>query len=84
MRVCGARRIVDLLAQGETPEAACAEMLADAASLPDDYAAELRALALTPDGRHGGAAGKPGSVYALMTAEHTVPEMRPRRLVKAP
>ena len=81
MRVCGAREIVDLLAAGATPECACAEMLADARSLPDEFAAELRALALTPDGRHGGAAGKEGSVYALMTVGHSAPEIRPRRLV---
>lgn len=81
MRACGARTVVDLLASGATPETACAEMLADARALPDEFAAELRALALTPDGRHGGAAGKKGSVYALMTPEHRVPELRPRRLV---
>ncbi|MGH8980670.1 MAG: N(4)-(beta-N-acetylglucosaminyl)-L-asparaginase [Acidimicrobiales bacterium] len=81
MRVCAARRVVDLLAAGATPEAACAEMLEDAGSLPDEFASELRALALTPDGRHGGAAGKAGSVYALMTVGHTAPEMRPRRVV---
>lgn len=81
MRVCGARAVVDLLARGATPTGACAEMLADARSLPDDYASELRALALTPDGRHGGAAGREGSSYALMTAVHAAPEVRPRRIV---
>jgi len=81
MRVCGARAIVNGLANGATPERACTEMLADARSLPDDFAAELRALALTPDGRHGGAAGKEGSVYALMTLAHRAPELCPRRIV---
>ena len=81
MRACGARQVVDLLSAGATPERACVEMLEDAQSLPDDFAAELRALALTPDGRHGGASVRPGSVYVLMTADHGVPEMRPRRLV---
>jgi isoaspartyl peptidase/L-asparaginase-like protein (Ntn-hydrolase superfamily) len=80
MRACGARRIVDLLASGREPAEACAEMLRDARSLPDQFAAELRALALTPDGRHGGAAGKLGSLYAVMTHDHEVPELRPRAL----
>ncbi|MGH9099328.1 MAG: isoaspartyl peptidase/L-asparaginase, partial [Acidimicrobiales bacterium] len=81
MRACASRAIVDLLAAGASPPDACAGMLADARALPDDYSAELRAIALTPDGRHGGAAGKPGSVYALMTPGHDGPEMLPRKLV---
>jgi beta-aspartyl-peptidase (threonine type) len=80
MRVVGARRIVDELARGVEPAEACRTMLADAASLPDPFAAELRALALTPDGRHGGAAGQAGSTYAVMTPADTEPEIRPRAL----
>lgn len=78
MRVVGARRIVDSLAAGADPESACMDMLADAATLPDAFRAELRCLALTADGRHGGAAGQDGSVYALMTPDHSEPELRPR------
>ena len=81
MRVCGARRVVDEIARGVEPADACKAMLAEARSLADPFAAELRALALTPDGRHGGAAGQPGSVYALMTASSTAPELRPRAVV---
>lgn len=80
MRTCGARRIVDLLASGMGPSEACVESLYDARALPDPFAAELRALALTPDGRHGAAAGKLGSVYAVMTADDEEPELRPRTL----
>jgi isoaspartyl peptidase/L-asparaginase-like protein (Ntn-hydrolase superfamily) len=80
MRVLGARSIVDHLAAGVAPSEACRLMLADAATLPDAYAAELRCLALTPDGRHGGAAGQEGSTYAFMTLEHTEPELRPRSI----
>ena len=40
---------------------ACREALADAATLPDPFRAELRVLALTPDGRHGAAAGTAGA-----------------------
>ena len=53
-------------------------MLADVATLPDEFRAELRVLALTPDGRHGAAAGQDGSVYAVMTADSVAPEVRPR------
>lgn len=78
MRGGTARTIVDLLAAGRDPSEACRDALADAATLPDDFRAELRAVALTPDGRHGGAAGQRGSVYALMTEASTEPEFRPR------
>lgn len=78
MRGGTARTIVDLIGAGSDPAEACRTALADAATLPDDFRSELRALALTPDGRHGGAAGQEGSVYALMTAASTEPEFRPR------
>ncbi|MFI1098681.1 N(4)-(beta-N-acetylglucosaminyl)-L-asparaginase [Streptomyces sp. NPDC020917] len=78
MRGGTARTIVDLMAAGQDPSEACRAALADAATLPDDYRSELRALALTPDGRHGGAAGQEGSVYVLMTEASTEPEFRPR------
>ncbi|MBF9066907.1 N(4)-(beta-N-acetylglucosaminyl)-L-asparaginase [Streptacidiphilus fuscans] len=81
MRGGTARTIVDHLAAGQDPAEACRLGLADASTLPDDYRAELRALALTPDGRHGGAAGQQGSVYALMTTDSTEPEFRPRAVL---
>jgi isoaspartyl peptidase/L-asparaginase-like protein (Ntn-hydrolase superfamily) len=74
MRVAGARAIVDGLGRGEGPSEACRSMLVDAAGLPDPFAAELRALALTPDGRHGGAASHTGATYVVMTAASTAPE----------
>ena len=78
MRVTGARMIVDRLAAGDDPATACRAMLAEAAGLEDTFKAELRALALTPDGQHGGAAGQEGSVYAVMTPASTQPELHPR------
>ena len=81
MRATGARAVVEQLARGADPESACAAMLADAATLPDEFRAELRVLALTPDGRHGAAAGQDGSTYAVMTADCSEPELRPRRVV---
>ncbi|SEG76882.1 beta-aspartyl-peptidase (threonine type) [Actinacidiphila yanglinensis] len=78
MRGGTARTIVELISAGKDPAEACRDALADAATLPDDFRAELRALALTPDGRHGGAAGQQGSVYGLMTDASTEPEFRPR------
>lgn len=82
MRGGTARTIVDLLAAGREPADACREALADAATLPDNFRSELRALALTPDGRHGGAAGQEGSVYVLMTGSSTEPEFRPRSVLR--
>jgi beta-aspartyl-peptidase (threonine type) len=81
MRVVGARSVVADLAQGLYPEEACARMLRDAAQLDDTFAAELRALALTPDGRHGGAAGQAGSVYVLMNEHSPGPEFHPQTVV---
>ena len=82
MRGGTARTVVELLAAGNDPAEACRLALAEAATLPDDFRAELRALALTPDGRHGGAAGQEGSVYAVMTARSTGPELHPRSVLR--
>jgi len=68
MRVVGARSVVDNLSRGMSPSDACRAMLDDAASLPDVFASDLRAVCLTPDGRHGAAALRPGASYAVMTA----------------
>lgn len=74
LRAGTARRIVDLLGSGDDPAQACRKALEDADLLPDAFRAELRALALTPDGRHGGAAGTSGATYSVMTAQD--PELR--------
>jgi isoaspartyl peptidase/L-asparaginase-like protein (Ntn-hydrolase superfamily) len=81
LRAGTARSVVDALGRGLDLEQACRDALADAATLPDPFRAELRVLALTPDGRHGGAAGMPGATYAVMTAESTEPEIYPRRVL---
>ena len=78
MRAGTARTVVDGLARGDDVAKACRAALADAAELPDPYRAELRVLALTPDGRHGGAAGQAGATYAVMTGESSEPEIHPR------
>jgi beta-aspartyl-peptidase (threonine type) len=56
-------------------------MLAEAATLPDAFRAELRCLALTADGRHGAAAGQKDSIYAVMTETSTEPEFHPRSIL---
>jgi beta-aspartyl-peptidase (threonine type) len=81
MRTLGARGIVADLARGLDPSEACVSMLAEAATLPDEFRAELRCLALTADGRHGAAAGQEGSVYVVMTETSTEPEFHPRRVL---
>lgn len=78
MRATGARVIVDALARGVEPEEACRSMLADAATLPDHFRAELRALCLTPDGRHGGAAGVRNSTYSIVDVATGKLELRAR------
>ncbi len=81
MRAGTARSVVDALGRGEDVDAACKSALADAAELPDAFRAELRVLALTPDGRHGGAAGQSGSTYAVMTSGDTSPRTLPRSVL---
>jgi isoaspartyl peptidase/L-asparaginase-like protein (Ntn-hydrolase superfamily) len=80
MRVSGARMVVDALARGAEPSEACRSMLREASTLPDDFRAELRTLCLTPDGRHGGAAGQSGSTYSVMTSSSTAVEIFEREL----
>ncbi|CAB4665025.1 MAG: isoaspartyl peptidase [Actinobacteria bacterium] len=79
LRSGAARTIVENIRAGMSPEDACTAALLEAAALPDDFRAELRCLALTPDGRHGGASGMQGSTYTLMTEHSTGPEFHPRR-----
>ena len=81
LRAGTARTVVEALGRGVGVEQACRDALADAATLPDPFRAELRVLALTPDGRHGGAAGSPGATYAVMTAQSTEPEIHPRSVL---
>ena len=78
LRAGTARRIVDLLGSGDDPAEACRKALEDADVLPDAFRAELRALALTPDGRHGGAAGTAGATYSVMTAQDPEPRVESR------
>lgn len=78
MRTLGARTVVDALARGEEPTAACVSMIAEAATLPDAFRAELRVLCLTPEGRHGGAAGQAGSTYNVIDLADGELQVRPR------
>jgi len=81
MRSGTARTVVEALTHGDDVDKACLAALGDAASLPDPFRTELRVLALTPDGRHGGAAGSAGATYAVMTAESTAPRTYPRSML---
>jgi beta-aspartyl-peptidase (threonine type) len=38
-------------------------------------------LALTPDGRHGAAAGQPDATYSVMTADSDEPQIHPRSVL---
>lgn len=81
MRTVGARHVVARLAEGDDPAEACLSMLRESALLEDEFRAELRCLALTPDGRHGGAAGQAGSTYNVMTSSSTQVEVHPRSVL---
>ena len=80
MRAGTARRVVDLLGAGVDPGEACRVALADTSTLPDDYRAELRVIALTPDGRHGAAAMSTGATYAVMGVASAEPEIHEREV----
>jgi len=73
MRVTGARMVVDALAAGADPVESCRRMLVEATSVPDQFSSDVRAVCLTPDGRHGAAACKPGATYSVMTDEDAEP-----------
>lgn len=81
LRAGTARSVIDALGRGADVDQACRDALADAATLPDTFRAELRVLALTPDGRHGGAAGLPGATYAVMTPDLQEPTSYPRSVL---
>jgi isoaspartyl peptidase/L-asparaginase-like protein (Ntn-hydrolase superfamily) len=78
IRAGTARTVVEGVRAGSDPASACAEALAATLRIPDEYRAQVRALCLTADGRHGGAATVAGSTYALMTGDHGAPEILPR------
>ena len=77
MRLAGAKVIVDALSRGVQPAQACLDMLTEAASLPDEYTSDVRALCLTPDGRHGAAACGKGATYSVLTATSDAVELVP-------
>jgi beta-aspartyl-peptidase (threonine type) len=81
MRLAGARSIVADMAHGADPTQACRAMLTEATTLADEFRAEVRCLALTPDGRHGAASGQEGSTYVVMTETSTGPEIHPRSVL---
>jgi len=76
-----ARSVVLALAAGHDPADACAAALAQVADLPDQFAAPLQALCLTPDGRHGAAATNADGTYSVMRADDHRYEILERRLV---
>jgi beta-aspartyl-peptidase (threonine type) len=69
MRLCAARVVVDAVAAGRPPAAACHGAVAESTTLVDPFAAELRALCLTKDGAHGAAARREGATYCVLEAD---------------
>jgi isoaspartyl peptidase/L-asparaginase-like protein (Ntn-hydrolase superfamily) len=80
MRVLGAKSVIDHLAVGHDPVAACRAMLQDAATLVDPFASDLRTLCLTPDGAHAAAALRPNATYSVMTVTDTEPRIVPTEI----
>ena len=76
-----ARSVLLRLAAGDDPVQACAAALADTLELPDEFRAQLQALCLTPDGRHGGASTRPGGTYSVLTADADRAQIAERRSV---
>ncbi len=76
-----ARTVVENMRYGASPELACYEALKEARALPDDFRAELRCLAISADGSHGGASGMEGSTYTYMGENSTQPEFLPRKVL---
>jgi isoaspartyl peptidase/L-asparaginase-like protein (Ntn-hydrolase superfamily) len=76
-----ARSVLRALEAGRDPAQACAEALAQTLELPDDFRTPLQALCLTPDGRHGGAATRPGASYCVMTVEDETFRIEERRQI---
>lgn len=80
MRLAAARRVVDGLTDGLAPTEACRRTLAEASRLVDPFASDLRAICLTPDGRHGGASLRPGATYSVMSSSDESPRIVPADL----
>jgi isoaspartyl peptidase/L-asparaginase-like protein (Ntn-hydrolase superfamily) len=80
MRVLGAKSVVDHLARGDEPVAACRAMLADVATLSDEFASDVRTLCLTPAGVHAGASRRPGATYNAMSVNDDEPVIVPATL----
>jgi isoaspartyl peptidase/L-asparaginase-like protein (Ntn-hydrolase superfamily) len=76
-----ARSVLHALEAGRDPAQACAEALAQTLELPDDFRTPLQALCLTPAGRHGGAATRPGGSYSVMTVEDETFRVEERRQI---
>lgn len=68
MRVTGARMVVDALAAGADPAESCRRMLRETTTVPDVFVADVRAVCLTPDGRHAAVSCKPGATYSAMAS----------------
>jgi beta-aspartyl-peptidase (threonine type) len=68
IRAGTARSVLLAIAAGHDPAGACAEALALAQELPDEFPSPLQTLCLAPDGRHGGASTKDGATYSVLTA----------------
>ena len=81
IRASTARMVLLEIERGADPQDACAAALARTLELPDEFRASLRALCLTPDGRHGGASTASGAIYSVQTADEDTFTVRERKQI---
>jgi beta-aspartyl-peptidase (threonine type) len=78
IRASTARMAVERLRAGAPPDAACLDVLRDAVALTDEFHSPLQVLAMTPDGRHGGASSRERATYSMMAPGMREPEFLER------
>lgn len=81
-RCLTAHSVVTFMRFGMGLEQALEQAMLDLNQLDDPFASEMNILAMDKDGNPGGASSNPEKTYAMMTANMTGAEMRPRTYVE--
>ncbi|MCO5219511.1 MAG: N(4)-(beta-N-acetylglucosaminyl)-L-asparaginase [Thermomicrobiales bacterium] len=81
-RCLTAHSVVTFMRFGMSLEQALVQGMLDLNALDDPYASEMNILAMDKDGFPGAASSNPEKKYAVMTAEMSEPDSRPRTYVE--
>ncbi len=81
-RCLTAHSVVMFMRFGYTLDVALQQAMLDLNALNDPYASEMNILAMDKDGNPGAASSNPEKTYAVMTADMTAAEERPRAYVE--